>query len=87
MSVIPMKEVTFTVRLKGDVADLVTDLVNRGYSGSKTEAIRTSLIFYGIRLGLISPKMLHKKALIKIAKSNERYSDKEIERQISELEA
>ncbi|MFZ2455072.1 MAG: hypothetical protein WAX07_01160 [Candidatus Altiarchaeia archaeon] len=80
-----MKSNTFTVRLKGDVADVVDELVSRGYSESKTEAIRTSLVFYGMQLGLITPKKLHKKVLGDIKKSGKKYSDKEIEAQLKGL--
>ena len=77
-----MKTQTFTVRLKGDVAEVVDELVSRGYSESKTEAIRTSLVFYGLQLGLISPKRLHKKVLEKMRKSGKSYSDQEIKEQL-----
>jgi Arc/MetJ-type ribon-helix-helix transcriptional regulator len=64
-----MKSSTFTVRLKGDVLDLVNGLVSRGYSESKTEAIRTSLAFYGMHLGLIGREKLKTKAGGKSKKS------------------
>ncbi|MEM2918163.1 MAG: hypothetical protein QXY62_01505 [Candidatus Altiarchaeota archaeon] len=80
-----MESTIFTVRLKGDVAEVVNELVKRGYSESKTEAIRTSLVFYGIQLGLISPKRLHKKVLEKMEKSGKSYTDKEIEKQLKNL--
>ncbi len=77
---------TFTVRLKGDVEKLVDELIRRGYSESKTEAVRTSLVFYGMQLGLISSKRLHKKVLERIEESGKRYGDEEIKRQIRSLE-
>lgn len=80
-----MKSSTFTVRLKGDVAEVVDELVRRGYSESKTEAIRTSLVFYGMHLGLMKPKMLHEKALDKVKKSGKKYTDEEIKAQLKGL--
>lgn len=80
-----MESTTFTVRLKGDVAEVVDELVKRGYSESKTEVIRTSLVFYGMQLGLISPKRLHRKVLERMEKSGKKYSDKEIEKQLKNL--
>ncbi|MBN2251159.1 MAG: hypothetical protein JW724_03695 [Candidatus Altiarchaeota archaeon] len=77
-----MKTKTFTVRLKGDVAEVVDELVNRGYSESKTEAIRTSLVFYGMQLGLISSKRLHRKVLKTMKESGKKYSDEEIQEQL-----
>ena len=77
-----MKTGNFTVRLKGDVADIVDELVSRGYSESKTEAIRTSLVFYGMQLGLISPKRLHRKVLGKMKKSGKKYTDEDIKEQL-----
>lgn len=77
---------TFTVRLKGDVEKLVDELIRRGYSESKTEAVRTSLVFYGMQLGLISSKRLHKKVFEGIEESGKRYGDEEIKRQIRSLE-
>lgn len=80
-----MGNVNFTVRLKGDVADVVNEIVRRGYSESKTEAIRASLIFYGMELGLISSRMMHKRALEKMRASGKRYGDEEIKNQIKSL--
>jgi len=80
-----MGNVNFTVRLKGDVAEVVDELIRRGYSESKTEAIRTSLILYGMQLGLISSKTMHKRVLEKMRSSRKKYSDEEIKKQIKSL--
>lgn len=80
-----MESTTFTVRLKGDVAGVVNELVKRGYSESKTEAIRAALVFYGMKLGLISSRQLHRKVLEEMRRSGKSYSDKEIKRQLKEL--
>lgn len=80
-----MGNVNFTVRLKGDIAEIVDELIYRGYSESKTEAIRTSLIFYGMQLGLISPKMMHKRVFERMRASGKKYSDEEIKKQIRSL--
>jgi len=81
-----MSSTAFTLRLKGDVAALVDELMRRGYSESKTELVRTSLITYGMQLGLFPPKKLHKRVLSKMKASGKKYSDREIREQISKLE-
>ena len=81
-----MKSVAFTVRLKGDVVHLMDELIIRGYSGSKAELVRTSLIFYAMKLGLISPRSLHQRVLNKIAISGISYSDDEIKEHLEALE-
>ena len=78
-------EVTFTVRLKGEPAEILNKLVEEGFSGSKNEAIRTSLIFYAMQLGLISPKGLHKKIKSDIAKTKIKYSEEEVQKQIKAI--
>lgn len=80
-----MKNMAFTLRLKGETASLVNELMDKGYSESKTELFRTALIFYAVQLGIISPKMLHKKVLEEIKKTGKKYSDKEIEEQIKSI--
>ncbi len=79
-------ETVFTLRLKGDVANLVNELMDKGYSESKTELIRTSLVFYGMKLGLFSPKRSHKNVLRSIKRSGKRYTDEQVGQQIASLE-
>ena len=78
-------ETVFTVRLKGKPAQLLNEIVKKGYSGSKNEAIRTSIIFYGMQLGLISPEMLHTKIRSQISKKGISYSENEVKKQIKAI--
>jgi hypothetical protein len=78
-------ETVLTIRLKGKSAQLLNEIVKKGYSGSKNEAIRTSLIFYGMQLGLISPEMLHKKIRSQISKKGISYSENEVKKQIKAI--
>lgn len=81
-----MGEVAINVRLKGDIARLVNDIIKKGYSESKGDLVRNSIILYALKLGLISPKALRRDATEKIKASGIRYSDKEIREQLGELE-
>ncbi len=78
-------DITLTVRLKGEPAQILNEIVEKGFSGSKNEAIRTSLIFYAIQLGLISPKMLHKRIKTEISKTGVTYTENEVKRQIKAI--
>jgi Arc/MetJ-type ribon-helix-helix transcriptional regulator len=78
-------ETVITVRLKGKPAQVLNEMVKKGYSGSKNEAIRTSLIFYAMQLGLISPEMLHKRIKSQIIKKGIRYSEDEVIQQIKAI--
>ncbi|MDP3741855.1 MAG: ribbon-helix-helix protein, CopG family [Candidatus Micrarchaeota archaeon] len=46
-----MEHIEFTARLDGETANILKKLVERGFCASKTEAIRTALIHYALRLG------------------------------------
>ncbi len=81
-----MNEVAINVKLKGDIARLVNDIIEKGYSESKGDLVRNSIIFYAMKLGLFSPKALHKDALAKIRESGIKYTDEEIMKQIKEIE-
>lgn len=81
-----MSEIAINVKLKGDIALLVNDIIKKGYSESKGELVRNSIILYAMKLGLISPKALHKDALDKIEASGIKYSDEEIMKQLEEIE-
>ncbi len=81
-----MSEVAINVKLKGDVARLVNDIIKKGYSESKGDLVRNSIILYAMKLGLISPKALHMGAIEKIKESGIEYTDEEIKRQLEEIE-
>ena len=81
-----MSEIAINVKLKGDVARLVNDMIKKGYSESKGDLVRNSIILYAMKLGLISSKALHKDALDKIEASGIKYSDEEIIKQLEEIE-
>ena len=78
-------ETSFTVRLKGEPALIINKLIEMGYTTSKNEAIRTALIFYAMRLGLITPEKLYKKSKAVVKASKFKYSDNDIKKQIEEL--
>ncbi|MFH0713450.1 MAG: hypothetical protein V1722_02610 [Candidatus Micrarchaeota archaeon] len=77
------QNVDFTVRLKGESASVLNKLVNQGYCGSKTEAVRTALISYALKLGVISPNELFRKTAERVSKKG--YTDDEIKAQIASI--
>ena len=81
-----MSEISINVKLKGEIAQLVNDIINKGYSESKGDLVRNSIILYAMKLGLFSPKALHNVALDKIRASGIRYTDEEISKQLKEIE-
>ncbi|PKP58400.1 MAG: hypothetical protein CVT89_02905 [Candidatus Altiarchaeales archaeon HGW-Altiarchaeales-2] len=80
-----MQEINLNVKLTSDLAAIVNELIDRGYSVSKEDLIRASLISYGARLGIISPKTLHKEVHKKIKASGKKYTDDEIAKEIENL--
>lgn len=82
---VKMESIELEISLKGDVANVVNELIHRGYSESKQDLVRTAIIFYATQLGLVSPKSLHKNILRKIKLSGKKYSDEEIKHQIREI--
>lgn len=81
-----MSEISINIKLKGEIAQLVNDIINKGYSESKGDLVRNSIIFYAMKLGLFSPKTLHNVALEKIKASGIKYTDEEISKQLKEIE-
>ncbi len=81
-----MNEVAINVKLRGDIARLVNDIIKKGYSESKGDLVRNSIILYAMKLGLISSKALHREVMEKIKASGIKYTDEEIEKQIEEIE-
>lgn len=75
----------FTLRLRGQSAELLNELVEEGYSGSKTEAVRAALVAYALQLGLFSRKKLRDNALRAVRASGKSYSDAQIRRQIDSV--
>ena len=80
-----MESIELDLRLKGDMANTVRELISRGYSDSEEDLVRAAITFYASQLGLISPKSLHKNILRKIKLSGRKYSDKDIKQQIKEI--
>ncbi|OQX22538.1 MAG: hypothetical protein BWK75_00515 [Candidatus Altiarchaeales archaeon A3] len=80
-----MQEINLNVKLTSDLAAIVNELINRGYFVSKEDLIRASIISYGARLGIISPKILHEDVLRKIKASDKKYTDDEIAKQMENL--
>lgn len=81
-----MSEVAINVKLKGDIARIVNDIIKKGYSESKGDLVRNSIILYAIKLGFISPKTLHREIIEKIKTSDIKYTDEEIKQQLEEIE-
>lgn len=80
-----MQEINLNIKLTGELAAMINEMLNRGYSTSAEDLIRASIISYGTHLGLISPKMLHKDVIEKIKASGKQYTDNEIIAQIENL--
>jgi len=80
-----MQEINLNIKLRGELAAMVNEMLNRGYSASKEDLIRASIISYGAHLGVISPGTLHRDALKKIKASGKKYADDEIKKQIDHL--
>jgi len=85
LMVMNMYETVLDVKLKGDVANLMNRLIKKGYAESKEDLVRTSLTFYGMQLGMLSPQTLHRNILMKIRMSGRHYSDEEITEQIKKI--
>ena len=52
---------TLTLKFKGIEAGMLDEMVNRGLFNSKSEAIRASLVHYGMEIGLLNKERLWKK--------------------------
>ncbi|HIH39810.1 TPA: hypothetical protein HA219_03775 [Candidatus Woesearchaeota archaeon] len=48
---------TLTLKFKGIEADMLDGMVRTGLFNSKSEAIRASLVHYGVELGLLREKL------------------------------
>lgn len=75
--------VDFTVRLRGESANILKELVDRGYCASKTEALRTALIRYGLEMGLIPHRQMLKRIQDQVSKKG--YTEEEIKAQIATI--
>ena len=80
-----MQEINLNIKLTGELAAMVNEMLNRGYSTSSEDLIRASIISYGTHLGVMSPKTLHKEVIKKIKASGKKYTDDEIIAQIENL--
>lgn len=76
---------TITVRLSGEPEKILNEIVKRGYSASKNEAIRASLVFYALQLGLISPLEIHNNVKNLVKNSGLRYSENEVKKQLKAI--
>lgn len=72
--------VDFTVRLRGESANALNNLVARGYCASKTEAVRAAIIRYALEMGLLSGSQLFARTAKRVSAKG--YTDEEIQRQI-----
>ncbi len=51
---------TLTLKFKGIEAGMLDEMVKTGLFNSKSEAIRASLVYYGMEVGLLSKERLWK---------------------------
>ncbi|MEK6954654.1 MAG: hypothetical protein AABX01_06595 [Candidatus Micrarchaeota archaeon] len=72
----------FTVRLRGNSAQLLKEMIDLGYCESKTEAVRTALLRYGMELGLVNGTKMLEDVQEAIKKSGKKYSEEEVGRHI-----
>ena len=80
-----MQQVNFTVRLRGESANILNKIVSEGYCASKTEAVRAALLHYALEFGIVSKKALFKEIQKQV--SSRGYSEEEIEKQIASIKS
>lgn len=82
-----MVEEKLLVRLSGAVADILNELVRRGYFATKSEAIRVGILRLGENLGLLKPSLHYWRELgEEIKRVGRRMSHNEIVEALTRLE-
>jgi len=82
-----MVEEKLLVRLSGVVADVLNELVSRGYFTTKSEAIRVGILRLGENFGLFKPSMHYWRELgEEIKRTGKRMTHKEIVEALMRLE-
>lgn len=75
----------FTIRLRGEPARLLQEMLDKGFVESKTEAVRQALIYYASDIGLMSSKPLLEKSLKTYKSLGKNYTENEVGRQIESV--
>jgi len=82
-----MVEERLLVRLSGVVAEMLDELVRRGYFSTKSEAIRAGILKLGENFGLVKPPSYYWEELDKeIKRSGRRLTHEEILEAVENLE-
>ena len=82
-----MVEEKLLVRLSGVAADVLNELVRRGYFATKSEAIRVGILRLGENFGLFKPSMHYWRELgEEIKRTGKRMTHKEIVEALMRLE-
>ena len=82
-----MSEEKLLVRLSGAVAEMLKELVKRGYFSTKAEAVRAGILRLGHDYGLVKPATHYWRQLqMEIRASGKRMTHKEIEKALRLLE-
>jgi Arc/MetJ-type ribon-helix-helix transcriptional regulator len=82
-----MVEEKLLVRLGGAVADVLDELVRRGYFSTKSEAIRAGILRLGENFGLLKPAMHYWGELDEeIRRSGKKMTHQEIVEALAKLE-
>lgn len=82
-----MAEEKLLVRLRGTAADVLNELVRRGYFATKSEAIRVGVLRLGESFGLFKPAMHYWKELDEeIKRTGKKMTHEEIVEALKRLE-
>ena len=82
-----MVEEKLLVRLSGAVADVLNELVRRGYFATKSEAIRVGVLRLGENFGLFKPAMHYWRELDEeVKRTGKKMTHKEIVEALKRLE-
>ncbi|HXZ90721.1 MAG TPA: hypothetical protein VEG61_06645 [Candidatus Dormibacteraeota bacterium] len=82
-----MTQEKLLLRLSGTTAEILSELVQRGYFGTKSEALRAGILKLGESYGLIRPASDYWKQLGEaVSRSGKKLSHAEITRALKRLE-
>lgn len=82
-----MVEEKLLVRLSGATANVLNELVRRGYFATKSEAIRAGILRLGENFGLFKPAMHYWRELAEeIKRTGKKMTHKEIVEALAQLE-
>ena len=81
-----MAESTLTIKFKGAQADILEELVRKGYFKTKAEAVRAGTLLLGEKFGVLSLEGLRRSILRDLSKQGSRRSEKEIMAELQLIE-